>query len=503
MTLEELTNFLRQKRDEHLEFFECKTGLDYRLFDTVCAFLNTKGGLIVLGAKTDSEISGIDPSNVERYKKEIIKASNNPSYINPPFILRPEDFLIDDKHVIAVWVPISSQVHKYGNVIFDRVNEMNIKVAGQHIDEIYSRKRNFFTENMIYPFLSKADFNQELFNKSRNLIRSRNPDHPWLALDDDKLLISAGLDMTDFMTGKRGFTLAAALLFGHDIVIQQILPQYRLDAMVRIVNTDRYDDRLIIQTNLIEAYEKLMEFVGKHLNDKFYMEGDIRISLRERIFREVVANLIIHREYTNAHTATFIIYKDRVEIKNANNPRDFRRLEIGSFEPFQKNPNIARFYRALGRSEEIGSGIRNVNKYLSVYADGALPSFDEGNIFTTIIPLQSENISLKTGTPAKGINEGLTEGINKGLTEGINEGLIKGLINEISDEVRQNLNDLLFFLFQNEGVNAADIAEHLAVSVKTVERYISILRKLDIISHSGAKRTGGYYISDSFKSRIR
>jgi hypothetical protein len=43
MTLEELTNFLQHKRDEHLEFFECKTGFDYRLFDTVCAFLNTMG----------------------------------------------------------------------------------------------------------------------------------------------------------------------------------------------------------------------------------------------------------------------------------------------------------------------------------------------------------------------------------------------------------------------------------------------------------------------------
>ena len=76
------------------------------------------------------------------------------------------------------------------------------------------------------------------------------------------------------------------------------------------------------------------------------------------------------------------------------------------------NIKVARFYRALGRSEEIGSGIRNVNKYLYVYAKGALPLFDEGNIFTTLIPLQSENISLKTGELTKGINEGL-RGINK------------------------------------------------------------------------------------------
>jgi len=479
MTLTELKQYLKHKRGEHLEFFECATGLDYRMFDTVCAFLNTKGGLIILGVKVD------------KYKKEIIGASNNTFFINPPFILHPEDFMINDKYVIAIWVPISSQVHKYNNVIFDRVNDTDLKVKGQHVDEIYSRKRNLFTENIIYPFLSKDHFKKELFDKCRNLIRSHNPDHPWLSLNDDELLRTAGLDITDFMTGKKGFTLGAVLLFGKDIIIQQILPQYRLDAMVHIVNTDRYDDRLIIQTNLIEAYEKLMEFTAKHLHDKFYMEGDIRISLRERIFREVVANLIVHREYTNAHTATFIIYENRVEIRNANNPRDFRRLKVGSFEPFQKNPNIARFFRVLGRGEEIGSGVRNVNKYLSIYSAGAVPTFEEENIFTTIIPLKKENI--------RTIPEGISEGINKGINEGLNEGLLK----EISDDVRKNLNDLLLFLYQNEGVQTGDIAEHLTVSVKTAERYISILKKLELIQYTGAKKTGGYYLSENFKNRIK
>ncbi|WP_206197657.1 hypothetical protein [Terrimonas sp.] len=45
-------------------------------------------------------------------------------------------------------------------------------------------------------------------------------------------------------------------------MIQQIIPHYKIDALVRINNTDRYDDRLYIQTNLIEAYELLMDFVS-------------------------------------------------------------------------------------------------------------------------------------------------------------------------------------------------------------------------------------------------
>ena len=58
--------------------------------------------------------------------------------------------------------------------------------------------------------------------------------------------------------------LAAGLLFGKDQVVTQLIPHYKIDALVRIDNTDRYDDRAYIQTNLIDAYDLLMDFVEKH-----------------------------------------------------------------------------------------------------------------------------------------------------------------------------------------------------------------------------------------------
>lgn len=62
-------------------------------------------------------------------------------------------------------------------------------------------------------------------------------------------------------------------------------------------NLDRYDDRDDIRCNLIESYDRLMHFVKKHLDDPFYLEGDVRVSVRNKLFREVVANILIHREY--------------------------------------------------------------------------------------------------------------------------------------------------------------------------------------------------------------
>ena len=35
---------------------------------------------------------------------------------------------------------------------------------------------------------------------------------------------------------------------------------------------DRYDDRDDIRTNLIESFDRMMAFVEKHLDDKFFIE---------------------------------------------------------------------------------------------------------------------------------------------------------------------------------------------------------------------------------------
>ena len=66
----------------------------------------------------------------------------------------------------------------------------------------------------------------------------------------------------------QGYNLAAVMLLGKDDTIFDVAPAYMTDALLRRVYVDRYDDREIIQTNLIESYEQLMEFGRKHLPEK-------------------------------------------------------------------------------------------------------------------------------------------------------------------------------------------------------------------------------------------
>lgn len=161
---------------------------------------------------------------------------------------------------------------------------------------------------------------------------------------------------------------------------------------MRINNTERYDDRVYIQTNLIEAYELLMDFVNRHLPDKFYLQGDQRINLRTTIFREIAANLIIHREYTSAAPATFVIYANRVETENASNPQGEGPIDPANFAPFPKNPLIAKFFIQIGRAEELGSGILTTTRLIKDYTGKGKATFIEGETFKTIIPLPDRKV---------------------------------------------------------------------------------------------------------------
>ena len=63
-----------------------------------------------------------------------------------------------------------------------------------------------------------------------------------------------------------------------------------------------------------------MLFVNNYLPDKFHLEGDRRVSLRENIFRELIANFLMHREYINPRVSTFEVFVDKCIFKNANKP---------------------------------------------------------------------------------------------------------------------------------------------------------------------------------------
>ena len=503
MSIELVKSLLKKRERIRIEFKKAQNAVPENLFETVCAFLNREGGSILLGVDNQGNITGVDPASVSRMKVDISSLSNNPTKLNPTFLLFPSEVEIKEKKIIHIQVPASSQVHKCNNIIFDRSSDGDFRVTNpEGIAEIYNRKRTHYTEGKIYSFIRPSDFKDGLLDKIRNLIRNNKPNHPWLELSDNEFFRASGLFRIDHQNGTEGFTLAAILLLGKDEVIKDVLAHYKIDALVRIKDPDRYDDRLTIETNLIEAYNDLMEFVAKHLPDRFYLEGDTRISLRDRIFREVVANLIVHREYTNAHSATFTIYKDQVEILNANNPNGSGPISISNFTPFPKNPIISKFFVQIGRVEELGSGIVNVNKYLKHYSPGSKPEFIENSVFKTIIPI-GIRIPVETAIERDEAGIVLVGTINSALKESIDEGINEGVIEGISEGIKVRLNKIVSFIIDNPKPKTSDFVKEFELSSRTVKSNLDILKKLGIIVYTGSAKTGYYEIKPDFLNKLK
>jgi len=380
-----------------LEFKRATDRLPLSFFETACAFLNMDGGLIVLGVEDDGSISGVEFGAVTRIKADIANLSNNPQKLDPPYLLFSHEEEIGGRWVIKVQVPASSQVHRTGGEAFLRSEDGDYRIKDPYqIAGLVNRKLSFYTEQRVLPWLGMGGLRPDLFDQARVLLNAQRRNHPWVKLGDEELLQIGGFIRKDPLTSETGYTLATALMFGTDATIQQAAPAMVFDALLRRKNVDRYDDRAMLYTNLIEAFDGLMAFVEKHLNDPFYLEGTERVSLRDLIFRELVSNLIAHREYTSAAPATLTVFRDKVVFRNPHVPHLRGRIDPKRFTPFPKNPTICRFMLQMGRYEQAGSGVYNVTKYLPIYTPGASPVFEEyADVFETTIPL------VKAGTAAE------------------------------------------------------------------------------------------------------
>ena len=406
-----LKELIRKGEGISTEFKTCRNSLGRNVYETVCAFLNRHGGTILIGVRDSGEVQGIAPGTIGQMKKDFVTAVNNPQKLHPPAYLSVDEMTLGGKPILRIYVPESSQVHRCNGRIYDRNEDGDFDITDhtRQVADLYQRKQATYSENKIYPFAKLDDLRSDLIDKCRRLAGVWRDDHPWLGMDDMGLLKSAQLHQADPETGKSGITLAGILLLGNDQLILSAVPHHRTDLILRKVNLDRYDDRDLVRTNLIESYERIIAFVQKHLPDPFFLEGMERISLRDAIFREVASNILIHREYTNSFPAKLIIERGQVRTENSNKPNGFGALDPANFTPFPKNPVIGAFFREIHRADELGSGMRKMMRYGKAYG-GADPELIEGDVFRIVVKVPEFSTTGEvTGeaTPKEGTKPGL------------------------------------------------------------------------------------------------
>lgn len=495
MNIEELHSILTIGETVAVEFKRCGNGIESDTYETVCSFLNRFGGDLFLGVLDDGTVVGVPEKAAPDMVKNFIKMISNPTLFSPTIYLVPEILSYDEKRtIIHVHVPPSAEVHSYKKVIYDRVDDADVKVtATGAIAQMYIRKQNIFTEKKIYPYARLEDLRLDLLPKIRIMAQNHaGGQHPWTSMNDQELLKSAGLYGRDIVTGEEGYNLAAIMLLGKDDVILNVVPAYVTDALVRKVNVDRYDDREIVKTNLIESYSQLLDFGRKNLSDKFFLEDTVNKSLRNTIVREMVSNTLMHREFTSSYTAKFVIEKDRMYVENANRATKEGFITMDNLEPNPKNPIIAAFFRNIGYADQLGSGVRKLFQYCKYYS-GKEPEFIEGDVFRIIVPLDEE-YSYDFSADNRSGNATLekkTETLNCDFEKKKDKYATLGCDFGTKEE-----REIVRLIKENPFITQKELQQKTGISLGTVKRILPRLQENGILVREGGKRFGKWIIKN-------
>ena len=435
MEIKEVQSILTIGETVAVEFKRCGNGIENDTYETVCSFLNRFGGDLFMGILDDGTVVGIPEKAAPDMVKNFIKVISNPTLFSPTIYLVPEIIKYDESHtIIHVHILPSAEVHSFKKVIYDRVDDADIKITSTSaIAQMYIRKQNIFTEKKIYPYAKMEDLGLDLLPKIRIMAQNHaGGQHPWTTMDDQELLKSAGLYGRDIVTGEEGFNLAAIMLLGKDDVILNVAPTYVTDALVRKVNVDRYDDREIIKTNLIESYSQLLDFGRKNLPDKFFLE------------------------------------------------------------PNPKNPLIASFFRNIGYADQLGSGVRKLFKY-SKYYSGKDPLFVEDDVFRIIVPLDdaySFDYGIEAGS-SKVIESNNADKMPINADKmPINAG--KTLVNSLSAQQ----NSIIQFAKETGSIKSRQVEELLGVKQRRARRILGELVNMGILERQGAYKSTVYVLKN-------
>lgn len=152
------------------------------------------------------------------------------------------------------------------------------------------------------------------------------------------------------------------LLFGSDEAVAQTLGREMLDCRAVSVAGQRWDDRVIVQRNIIESLRTAVQFLGRHVGiDGANLDGlDATSGAADYIaMREALINLFIHQDYRDESAAAQIeIAPDRAMFFNTGKSLIGKEKLVDGGKSQSRNPLIARALRLIGFAELAGSGLR-------------------------------------------------------------------------------------------------------------------------------------------------
>lgn len=335
MNQEEFTSLICRLRqqgtdDSGVEVKECANRLGASVWESISAFANTNGGVLLLGL---SEKEGFAPAagfNVEKAVRQLVSgmgdAGSGALLTNPPSY-SIERHLLDDQPVLAVAIRpldlplrpcfITDRGIQAGS--YKRIDDRDVRLSPTEIYSMLNVFRPSSADMAAVLGAPREDLDRRIIDAIMADLERAGSKALRGADGDD-----ARLRRLNIITASGDVTMAGMLACG--FYPQQYFPRLVVDVAAHAgaqkaqPGAPRFLDRTVCEGPLGEVIEDAVHAVSKNLLRRSVVSGVGRIDeleIPETVLREAIANAVVHREYSAQFLGQAVqvdIFVDRVEV---------------------------------------------------------------------------------------------------------------------------------------------------------------------------------------------
>jgi ATP-dependent DNA helicase RecG len=363
---------LSAKKETKTVEFKSSTALLRAVFETLCAFLNNKGGVVLIGVRDDGKIVGQQISDNTR--KDISKEIKK---IEPAAQIDVDYIEIEsNKFVISIRVnPGEHAPYTYDGRSFQREESETNRMSQHRYEQLLIKRgqlNHSWEETVAAEYCLDDLDHEEIYKTVSDGIRENRIPASAQREDVQKILERLGLMVGDKL--KR----AAVVLYAKQESIKFLQCMIK---MARFKGADKLGDFIDNQQIAGNAFKILFDadaFLRRHLPIASFFKFDQfkridKPALPVMAIREALINSISHRDYSDRHTdISMAIYDDRLEIWNSG--RLLKNLTLENLkhehESVLRNKLIANAFYVRGWIEKWGSG---TNRMLELCKADVIP----------------------------------------------------------------------------------------------------------------------------------
>ena len=353
----------------------------------MCAFANSKGGVIILGVSDSREIVGVreDADRVrERVTSFLQTGLSAPVHARPGFHEAPEGRV----HWVEVPHQRGFEPLRFGGRVWVRRERSSVEPSPSELQELYNTFGYILTEERAIQDAVPTHIDPNAFRNYLQRLGFDTADDPQPDGVDD----FRNRDVIVEIGGELRATLYGALAFGKD---PQRYPQtrnFRIEC-VAYGGEDRAAEVLQVANaagRLDEQVERATGWflgLGRYESYRGLIRED-RYLLPRTAIREALVNAAVHRDYAITGSKILLeVFDRRVDVTSPGalpNHMTVERVRAGA-NPRSRNESMAHFMSAMGFMEQRGRGWLIMRREMRAF-NGTEPGLmhDERNKFVKV-----------------------------------------------------------------------------------------------------------------------